>query len=226
MIKLFKEYYYNGIKTDYLVSNTGEVYSIRYKKCLKQTVNHRGYLRVGIYLPDGTVKRVSVHVMVLETFVGPKPTLKHQVDHIDGNKTNNDLSNLEWVTPSENITRAFKSGLKSGVKGNKHPVSVYSEIQIHKACKLLEKGISIPETSKRVGIPKSYLYSIAKGKQWNHIVSQYNLNNINKKSTVSADIKNEISTMISLGYKKSKIIKILNNKYGGDYKHIVYNYGR
>lgn len=226
MIEIYKEYYYKGIRTNYLVSNTGKVYSVKYKKCLSTTPNHRGYLRVGIYLPDGTVKRLSVHAMVLETFVGEKPSKEYQVDHIDGDKTNNDLSNLEWVTPSENISRAFKNGLKTGIKGTNHPVSVYSDLQIHKACRLLEKGLSIPDVSKKVGIPKSYLYSIAKGNQWNHIVSQYDLSNINMKMSTPKHVKKEIGDMLELGYKKSEIIKILNDKYKGNFKNVVYNYGR
>ena len=226
MIEYFEDYYYKGIKTIYTVSNTGKVYNSRNKKYLALTPNKKGYIRVSIYLPNGDAKRVSVHVMVAETFIGPKPTSNHQVDHIDGDKTNNNVTNLEWVTPSENIERAFKTGLKSAVKGVDHPVSVYTEQQIHDACKYLQDGYTVPETAKIVGIPKSYLYTIARGENWSHIVSLYDLSYIKVHTRVSDEIRQEIGVMLEMGFKKSVIISILNNKYGGDFKNTVYNYGR
>lgn len=226
MKEIYKDYYYKGIKTKYMVSNKGNVYSNISKKVLKPGLSQQGYLRIGIYLPTHETKRLSVHVMVLETFVGPKPSDDYQVDHIDGDKTNNNVNNLEWVTPSENISRAFKNGLKEAIKGSDHPVSVYTENQIHNACKLLESGLTIPEVADKVNIPKSYLYNIAKGKHWNHIVSQYDLSHINKITTTPKEIKDEIGYLLNDGMKKYQIIQYLNEKYGGDYKNVVYNYGR
>ena len=63
----------------------------------------------------GKVKRCYTHRLVALTFI-PNPKNKEQVNHIDGNKLNNNVSNLEWVTPSENATHAVATGLsKIGV---------------------------------------------------------------------------------------------------------------
>lgn len=59
-----------------------------------------------------TRRRVYVHTLILEAFVGPRPTPKSMCNHIDGCKTNNAAENLEWVTASENIRHAYQTGLR------------------------------------------------------------------------------------------------------------------
>src|SRR5699024_4237076 len=68
------------------------------------------YYRVLLY-KDGVGKQFLVHRILMETFV-PNPLKKEQVNHIDGDKTNNDLNNLEWVTKSENQLHAYATGLQ------------------------------------------------------------------------------------------------------------------
>lgn len=97
---------------DILVSSSGIILS--YKKGswneLTQNDNGCGYLRVGI----GHENPQYVHRLVAETYIpNPDPETKTQVNHIDGNKHNNSVENLEWCTPSENGRHAFRTGLKS-----------------------------------------------------------------------------------------------------------------
>lgn len=72
-----------------------------------------GYQRVGLCM-NYKRKMKLVHRLVAETFI-PKPLGKYEVNHKDGDKANNHVSNLEWVTRSENIKHAIKSGLKIGI---------------------------------------------------------------------------------------------------------------
>lgn len=61
---------------------------------------------------DNKVKVFRIHRLVAEAFIGEQPTTKHQINHIDGNKQNNSVCNLEWCTPRENTAHAYKTGLR------------------------------------------------------------------------------------------------------------------
>jgi hypothetical protein len=89
----------------YQISDGGQVRRIKPEqgtkcKVLKPTANKVGYLYVSLSSKCKS-RRVFVHVLVAESFIGPKPSPKHVVNHKDGIKNNNKLCNLEWVTKSE-----------------------------------------------------------------------------------------------------------------------------
>lgn len=76
---------------------------------LKPSVSKKGYLRV--YLSKNSKKYTkSVHRFVAEAFI-ENPLNKRTVNHIDGNKLNNNVSNLEWATNLENMQHAFRNGV-------------------------------------------------------------------------------------------------------------------
>ncbi len=95
---------------DYTIDKNGNVFSIRKDKYLKPYLDRKnGYLSVALY-KDGTHKNYRVHRLVAETFI-PNPSNLPQVNHIDGNKLNNNVDNLEWCTSKQNIQHAWKNGL-------------------------------------------------------------------------------------------------------------------
>ena len=98
----------------YEVSNTGKVRSNNYlghgkTQELKQNKDRGGYQTVYLYF-DGKRKFKQVHRLVAQAFI-PNPEGKPQVNHQDGNKSNNDASNLEWSTKKENSQHATRTGL-------------------------------------------------------------------------------------------------------------------
>lgn len=83
--------------------------SVKQCKILKLIRNTHGYYSVNLY-KDKKCYRKDIHRLVAQAFI-PIPKKLLQVNHIDGNKKNNNISNLEWVSAKENVQHAFKMGL-------------------------------------------------------------------------------------------------------------------
>lgn len=112
----------------YMVSNTGLVKRIRFingkhnfaqERLLKPIINKDGYAFVRL-CKNGKVSNKRIHKLVVNTFLGESNL---QVDHIDGNKLNNNLNNLEYVTPKENTNRAWEKGLAKYTDERKQKLS-------------------------------------------------------------------------------------------------------
>ena len=109
---MWKKFIYEGQETDYSVSTEGEVRKDTTNYILSQS-SQQDYKFVGLII-NGKQKRMRVHRMVALTFID-NPDNKPYVNHINGNRSDNNVENLEWVTPSENTQHAVNTGLfKSG----------------------------------------------------------------------------------------------------------------
>ncbi|AMQ66635.1 HNH endonuclease [Bacillus phage Shbh1] len=98
-----------GHEEFYEVSDLGKVRNINTGRVLKPFRNYRGYYAVDLGFENR--KRVPVHRLVIESFNPEGRFEGAEVDHVDGDKGNNRLSNLEWVTHEENLRRwAMKKG--------------------------------------------------------------------------------------------------------------------
>lgn len=95
---------------DYEVSNEGRVRNAKTKRILKTNHNQKGYEQICLRKNKEPVTR-SVHRVVADSFFAGDHD-GYDVNHIDGNKTNNHISNLEFCTRKENVIHAFKTGLK------------------------------------------------------------------------------------------------------------------
>jgi hypothetical protein len=110
----------------YDVDIEGNVYSIvhnahRRKRILKQYTNELGYLKVNLYDIAGKCKKKYVHRLVAQAFI-PNPDNLPVVNHIDCDKANNHVDNLEWCTQKDNIAHSIKNNLQSNIK-----VCIYDE---------------------------------------------------------------------------------------------------
>lgn len=135
---------YEGL---YQVSDLGRIRNKR-NRILKPTITKKGYCRIGLS-NNSKVKFYFVHNLVIETFRG-KQNLS--VDHIDCNKQNNKIDNLEYVTQQENCIRAWKNGLCKIVPYNEKPV-----IQYDLDGNLINVFKSVSEASRKTNIAKQHI---------------------------------------------------------------------
>lgn len=88
-------------------------------KIIKQIKANTGYLLIGLCDENGKSSSFRVHRLVMTEFA-PNPESKPFVNHLDGDKRNNVLSNLEWCTSSENMVHAYENGLAPKISGKDH----------------------------------------------------------------------------------------------------------
>jgi hypothetical protein len=160
MVKFLDVSGYEGI---YKINDVGNIYSVRTKKILKPRKSS-GYLIVCLSVNNKKNQQL-VHRLVAQTFID-NPDNKKTVNHIDGNKMNNSVSNLEWSTQSENSKHAFKNGLNKGYDktGHKNPnVRLTKEI-IENVQLLISKGIKTKVIASLNNISRSTVQRIKYGK--------------------------------------------------------------
>src|SRR3990167_3057603 len=149
--------------TNYWVSTCGNIYNMNRGIMMKTWLNKETKYKITKISYDGKKRDKLVHRLVAEVFI-PNPENKPQVNHLDGNKLNNDLSNLEWATPSENQIHAFKLGLNhtrrktGGVKLN---LEIASEI-----VKLRKEGLSLTKISNKYNVTRGCIADVVQGKTW------------------------------------------------------------
>ena len=125
---------YEGL---YQISNIGRVK--RNEKIIHQSHNNYGYLHISL-CKEGKVKTVVVHKLVAEAFID-NPNNYRQINHIDGNKQNNSVENLEWCNQKYNNIHALKKGLRKSKN--------IAMIQNNKIVKVLSNRMDIPIYLKR-----------------------------------------------------------------------------
>lgn len=134
----------------YLVSDKGRVKSLITGRILKPQCCGSGYLKVMLRVSYKVYKNAMIHRLVAEAFI-PNPEQKKTVNHIDGNKCNNEVSNLEWATYSENLKHAYKSGLNYWCEGKGKPLKAVLKIDA-KTNEILGRYPSVGEAARQNGI--------------------------------------------------------------------------
>ena len=174
-----------GYEGYYQVSNYGKVISldrvIKEKtgktqalkgRILKLRINPGGYYYVGLG-KNGSKATFAIHQLVAQAFI-PNPKNKKTVNHMDGNKLNNSVANLEWSTYSENLEHAYKAGLKQAVKSSEVASKNYkrklTEQQVREIKRLLAAGnLTHKEIATKFGVARSTITEIKSGRRWKHL---------------------------------------------------------
>lgn len=206
----------DGNNTVYEVNQIGEVRNAMTGHIFHPSVGRNGYEHICLRVLGKKKRYIAtclIHRLVAQAFI-PNPENKPQVNHKNGNKRFNWVSNLEWATASENTRHAYSIGLSQGKSGSDSPLSIYTEEQIHEVCKLLEKGELSKETiSQLTGVSRGTVTGIAIGKRWKSISAGYNIQFTSKPRRSDKDIanvtkllregKNTHDIIIALGWKNT-----------------------
>jgi hypothetical protein len=185
-----KQIYIDGQPTNYVARRNGDVVSYQ-RDCnnptilkpiiIQRTENNK---KDGTYNPkllyrgvnliiNGKEKMFYLHRIIAETFI-PNIENKPEVNHIDGDKGNNSVENLEWNTGSENQIHAFKNNLQKSRKGSKHHAAKINEETAYEICRLiLYSNYSLREIAEKTNSTHPIVTKINKGIRWRHVSDKF-----------------------------------------------------
>ena len=193
----------NGDKTKYKIFSNGDVLNTKRNKKIKHMINEYGYHQV-ILSHNGIKYVYQVHRLVAIYFLKYIPGQEcNQVNHKDGNKDNNDVSNLEWVTPSYNQIHAFATGLQSRTRNK---LNYYDRLEIYNL--LMNSNISLNKIAKLFNTSTTNIYNIYKkhtyvNETYNMVFRTRDSNKYNDESN-NPNCKYDINTV-------EKICELLKN---------------
>lgn len=155
------------LKFNYYITDDGRVWSERTQKYLSPQYDKNGYVKVQMRSIDNKSHRYSIHRLVLENFKPIDGMENLQVNHIDGDKLNNNLNNLEWTTCKENIKHAIDNNLRAKINGASK-LSPEEVIEIYRRATNGERNIAL---AKEFNIHPDQVGRIKNKKSWGKITS-------------------------------------------------------
>lgn len=170
--------------SNYSISDSGVVTSKRVyanTHVRKQQINNCGYCMVSLIDDNGKKHLKSVHRLVAQAFI-PNPDNKPQVNHINGNKRDNIVSNLEWCTAAENTQHAYSSGLISIVEGEDHHSAKLTKQTAIDLINCILSGEDNETIATKFGLHSRYVSLIRGKKRWK---SLWDSHFPNKKAPIS-----------------------------------------
>lgn len=179
----------------YRIYNTGRIYSEYSKKFLKRFDDNSGYLQVTLFSGNNKGRKtIKVHILVAKAFI-PNPYNLPEVNHINCNKYDNRVSNLEWVSKHDNMIHASKYSYK-----NRESLSPLNKDKVRLIPLLLKYGFSIKLIASLYKVGHITIRNIIQGKTWEHLNLQFPKSEFNRGII-------EVDELI---YKKLKTLNVDN----------------
>ena len=165
----------NVVGVDYIVSSDGHVYSTKnigrgkYHKEIKQRKNADGYMDVTVG-PNNFRTTRKVHRLVAQAFLPPPLDDTYEIDHKDRDRSNNDVSNLQWVTHKENVEKIPHEVGSLARRNSNNGRAILNEEQVVEIRQLYESGQkNISELAREYQVGWTTISHIIKYETWNKI---------------------------------------------------------
>lgn len=167
-----------GFNGRYSISRDGAVFShittagkiCGSVKAMKTRVDRLGY--VAVWLSPGSGIRGKshlVHKLVMLAFGPTRPGTGHEVNHVNGIKSDNRLENLEWVTRSQNVRHAIANGLLVHAKGSKNVNAKLNERDVSEIRRRINQGETQRSLASEYGVHPTAINSIFLRRSWRHV---------------------------------------------------------
>ena len=210
--------YIKGHKTKYKICSSGKVLNTETGKYMKGGRDKNGYHIISLTYKKKKYTR-KVHRLVALAFI-PNPYDFPEVNHKDGDKWNNDVHNLEWVSSADNTHHAQDIGLRNQSLKKK---------DVEKICKMLSSGkYQVSKISAKTGVSKPLIRRILRRERWTSISNKYDFSKFfdkekkpigssNNRSSITEIDAHIICSLIESG----KTVNEINEKTGVS-KRIIY----
>lgn len=156
----------------YVVDADGNVNSIGHdwrgygSRMIVHTKNDDGYPSVRLSI-KGQRKHISVHRLVALFHLPERPSSRHEVRHIDGDRNNCKATNLAWGTPLDNASDRRLHGRT--VRGDRHHKSKLTPHDVREIRELVSKGASLASVATLFGVSAAQVSNIVKRRNWAHV---------------------------------------------------------
>lgn len=147
----------------------GEIFN---KDGTKRNINSWGrYIRVNV-VDNGVARTLSVHRLTYETWKGEIPE-GLVINHIDGDRYNNAIDNLEVCTIRENTIHAYRTGLAAGIKGEDNSSAILNNNQVIEIYNLIKNLYNNEEIAQKMGILFRHVSLLRNGSRWKHLFKEH-----------------------------------------------------
>lgn len=187
---------------NYFITTCGKVFNSKGLE-IKQQRNRDGYWTVNLRR-DGKYFHLRVNRLVAQTFI-PNPKNLPVVNHIDHDRGNNNVSNLEWVTHSENQNKSIENNWMAGKKRSKLNVE-----QVKLICEMIQDGYRNKEIREKLNVTQDEVIGIRTGKTWREISKEYKL--IRHRRGISEDSVRWICRKLREGLKVSEVVRLASSE--------------
>jgi hypothetical protein len=188
-----------GYAGKYFINEQGQVWSVAKRSLMSQQWDEKHpYPWLFLLCEDGKSRTICVHRLMGKTWL-PSPLGKigskrgeYCVNHKDGNKLNNHMDNLEWVTSEENLKHAWRTGLNQSI-GEQSPSSKVDSSQVRLMRELFIQGKTLCDLAGSFGLSMSGVHDICRYRRWKHQDHDLLIQIKERSSSVFIDVMLELS---------------------------------